>query len=330
MIISTIKIQPYTLNESGQAHVPKWTKKFSVEKIIDGIEEAAKRYLAYDKGELVQQSVSTFLEKVPGVMVVKDMPPAKQKIAYTKGIARNRFGYWDDRVGSILLENYVSALKKQGWDEEAIVKDFEEEVIPLTKKAKHWSEWKNTLEAWTEQIKGWQKSSQPVPPALPVPKERSWEDIRSHFAFDWMELEGRIKALSFIGKNFPTFSSEKFYADIFTHISAFASGLLDIYRKHPDKVVPEDKSYISWFLSQSKLLEHFNIPDEIEYEEHVALTVLSDKCWEILLELFDFLYIPKMNFTHKDADVLLMFHIERCQDALRSPSMTEGSDRTNA
>src|ERR1700728_4830533 len=101
------KISPLSLNESGKRHITEWLKKFDVETILDGIDIAAKKYLKYENNEIDQASAELFLSKIGGVIVVKNMPPIQQKIAYIKGIARNRFSYWDDKKGSIILSNYI-------------------------------------------------------------------------------------------------------------------------------------------------------------------------------------------------------------------------------
>lgn len=148
------KIEPFILNENGIQNVSTWIKKYSVEKIIDGIDEAASSYLKYYNDELEQESVELFLEKIVGVIIVKDMPPIKRKLAYIKGIARNRF-YWDELKGSRILQDYIDALESKDWTEEMILEDLEKEIIKLTKEAKNWSNWRTIIESWTEDINKW-------------------------------------------------------------------------------------------------------------------------------------------------------------------------------
>jgi len=61
------------------------------------------------------------------------MHPIKQKLAYIKGIGRNRFGYWDNKKGSIILSKYIEALENHVWSNEQIL---EIEVIKITKMQK--------------------------------------------------------------------------------------------------------------------------------------------------------------------------------------------------
>lgn len=152
------KIQPYTLKKHFKVEILKLFEKYKQDEILDAINIAAKKYLQYDyEDKLEQNSVEEFLSKIGGVLVNKNLPPIKQKLAYIKGICRNRFGYWDNTRGSIILNNYVKALTDYGWSDDKILEDLETEVMSVAKEAKHWTEWRNTLEGWTDSVKSWDK-----------------------------------------------------------------------------------------------------------------------------------------------------------------------------
>ncbi len=152
------KIQPYTLKKHFKVEILKLFEKYKQDEILDAINIAAKKYLQYDyEDKLEQNSVEEFLSKIGGVLVNKNLPPIKQKLAYIKGICRNRFGYWDNTKGSIILNNYVKALTDYGWSDDKILEDLETEVMSVAKEAKHWTEWRNTLEGWTDSVKSWDK-----------------------------------------------------------------------------------------------------------------------------------------------------------------------------
>lgn len=153
------KIQPYTLKKHFKTEILKLFEKYKQNEILDAINVAAKKYLKYDyEDKLEQDSVEEFLNKIGGVLVNKNLLPIKQKLAYIKGICRNRFGYWDNAKGSIILNNYVKALTDYGWSEDKILEDLEKEVIPIAKEAKHWTEWRNTIEGWTNSVNSWDKN----------------------------------------------------------------------------------------------------------------------------------------------------------------------------
>lgn len=150
------KIQPYTLTKQFRTKILKLFKKYKHEEIFEAITISANKYLKCDsEGDIIQDSANEFLEKIGGILVNKNLPPIKQKLSYIKGICRNRFGYWDDRKGSIILSKYVQALTEYGWSDDKILQDLEEEVIRISKEAKNWSEWRNILENWTTQIYSW-------------------------------------------------------------------------------------------------------------------------------------------------------------------------------
>jgi len=155
------KMKPYTLKKAGIKKVEKLLKKFNFTDIIDSIDISASNYLKYDSEEnLVQKSVENFFNKIGGILTLKNKSPIDQKIGYIKGICRNRFSYWDNRKGSIILSNYVSALKNYGYSDEEILEDLENEVMPKTINSPHWSAWHTLIGGRTENIHNWEKQNE--------------------------------------------------------------------------------------------------------------------------------------------------------------------------
>lgn len=299
------KIKPLSLNETGTASVRDWLKKFSTEKILDGIDEAGKKYFKYENGELTKDSAELFLSKVPAVIAVKQMPPIKQKLAYIKGIARNRFGYWDDRKGSIILNNYVRALEDYGWTEEQLINDLENEVIPLTKDASNWSQWKNTLENWVDDINKWEKptSKSAQRESLYQAQTINLEDLdisayrSTSYAFD------RIEALTHIGAAFPNFNSKTFKEEALLTLLQFVNQLEAAYAAAPGVEIVEDENYVSNFVTNCSLFEYFELPDW-QVKNFGALHVLREKCEEIFEDMFSELYLPRTLYKRKDIEIL--------------------------
>ena len=161
MVVSYIenKIDNFSLKESGIKKIPPLTKKYDLADILESIDLSASKYLRYDnEGNLFQESAEEFLNKIGGILVNKNKPPIERKASYIKGICRNRFSYWNPQTGSLVLNNYINALRKYGWSEERILDDLENEVIPKTKEAKNWSEWRGLIEKWTEDVNGWERN----------------------------------------------------------------------------------------------------------------------------------------------------------------------------
>ena len=155
------KIENFSVNETGMRTIEKLTKRFDLSDILEAIDISESKYLQYDaNNELIQDSVEQFLNKIGGILVLKNKPPVDKELAYIKGICRNRFNYWDNRVGSIILNNYISALREFGWNEEKILDDIQAEVKPKTIECKSWTQWKNLIAGWTADIKKWAKQEE--------------------------------------------------------------------------------------------------------------------------------------------------------------------------
>lgn len=152
------KIQPYVLNKQCKIDMAKFFKKYKHSDILEAIDIASDKYLKFDNNDnLVEESIDEYLDKIGGILVNKNLPPIKSKLAYIKGIGKNRFKYWDNVKASTILNYYVKALKDYGFSDEKILQDLEDEVIRMTKEAEGWSYWCDTLNAWTDEINSWEK-----------------------------------------------------------------------------------------------------------------------------------------------------------------------------
>jgi len=153
------KISNFCLSEPGKRGVEKLIHKFALSDILDAVDISATKYLKYDTANnFTKDSVEDFINKIGGILNIRNRPPIDQKLAYIKGICRNRFNYWDQKKGSIILNGYVKALKEYGYTEKQILEDLVNELEPKTKEADNWSGWKDLVEGWTDDIKKWIKS----------------------------------------------------------------------------------------------------------------------------------------------------------------------------
>lgn len=197
------KIENFSLNETGARNIEKLAKKFDLSDILEAIDISASKYLQYDiENKLIQDSVEQFINKIGGILVLKNKSPVDKELAYVKGICRNRFNYWNNRVGSIILNNYVSALREHGWGEERILNDIQTEVKPKTLECKNWTQWKNFIEGWTADIEKWEKQGE----------ERAWSYDISELKEIAKELYSTkiniLPALKHIGSVFENYTSE--------------------------------------------------------------------------------------------------------------------------
>ena len=242
------------------------------------------------------------------MIVVKEMPLLKQKIAYTKGIARNRFGYWDDRKGAIILNNYLNALKDYGWNDEQLLKDIENEVMPMTKEANNWSQWKNTLEGWTDDIQKWDKpnSKESRRESLYERHEISLDSLESGAHYTKCCADDKIEGLIHIGSAFPDFNSKTFAEESTITILSFINQVQELYNSAPGKEIEEDKEFVPNFLESCSLVEYFDIPDTAT--NYGVLLVLSEKSREIIEDILTDFYLPRTLYKRKDIDILLKLY----------------------
>jgi len=152
------KIGIFDLNERGKRTIEKLINKYDLPDILEAIDISAKQYLKYDTSDnLIKDSVEDFVNKIGGILYIKNKPPIERKLAYIKGICRKKFNYWDNKKGSIILKDYVNALREYEWTEEEILSDLVNELEPKTKEMHCWSEWKRLVEGWTDDIRNWEK-----------------------------------------------------------------------------------------------------------------------------------------------------------------------------
>ncbi len=233
MLVSYIesKIDSYNLRDSGVSKVIALTKKYDLADILESVDLSATKYLRHGaEGKLTQESVEEFFNKITGILVIKNRPPIERKLSYIKGICRNRFSYWSPQAGAIVLNNYVNALRNQGWSDEQVLKDLEGEVELKTKELRNWSEWKALLEGWTEDIKGWGAQANDEKAADNENKEEELEsDELQGYAEDLVRDKADIvPALEYIGKVFQNYSDadlnpciDKFVLDYLLALSEY-------------------------------------------------------------------------------------------------------------
>ena len=283
-------MNPYSLNENGLKSLEKLMKEFTIEDILESIDIATKKYIKFDeKGEIIKESVEMAFNKVGGICALKNMPEINQKLAYVKGICRNRFSYWDDRKGSLILNNYIDALKNYGWDNEGIVNDIEDEVIPKTKEAKNWTQWKNLIEQWTDDVNGWEKEV-----AVEHVKEFSVESLETHANIMFGEMKDRVDALIHIGQIFPLFKKSEFKRSILSDVEQVYKSLYG------------DSQDFSSFVKSSTSLKFFKIPENPCPDNLGILMVLENTAFELIESILDSFYLENSNYSDKDKKILNM------------------------
>ncbi len=280
------KMEVFSLNENGKLNVSKWVNKFETNSILDAIDISAKQYLKYENGKPTQDSTEIFINKIGGILTVSNMSPLKQKIAYVKGIARNRFPYWNEKRGSIILSNYIEELK-QHWDEEALIEDLDKEIIPLTKDVESWNEWISTIEKWTSDIRGWEKQVKYEFEDTPLQKEEySLEQLESFVRVDMWHQNDTKEALAHVASVYPNFEKEKFYIEL-------DMCLLEFLRNHNDfdNVIDDyeqlKQRILSYIFEETTLNHYFHYHEE---DNLGVLMILDTVTHDLLADIFSYCY----------------------------------------
>jgi hypothetical protein len=252
-----------------------------------------------------------FLAKIAGVIVVKGMPPVKQKLAYIKGIARNRFNYWDARRGAIILNNYVRALEDYGWTEGQIVDDLENEIIPKTKEASNWTGWKSLIENWTAEIEKWEKptSISARRKEFNSGREVTPEDRESSARYTQSFADDKIDALAHLGKAFPNFSEIAFRDSVQRAVLQFLRHLKEIYKNSSDASIDDFDFDFSGFIETQGLTGYFN--PESDMENYGMLENLSEAAQSLLFDTISDFNLTRTLYKRSDAEGILAIHLDK-------------------
>lgn len=290
-------IYPYTLNDKGTRDIENLIKKFSIDEIFSAIDKGKTVYLKYDEnGKLTQDSVDILLNKLSGIIINSRRSSVDNKIHYIKGICRNRFGYWDDQQGITILKAYVNALRNQSWSDDKILLDLETEASDVAKNSKNWSEWRNTMEKWTDDINNWEKDEDKQEEKIPI----SVDEIEAQAESTAKDVLMFFDLVKYLSVPFGVSDEKALLSDFLNgvdiymteQISAFkgeyeiAGEILNIEDLSPD---PGTTKLISAFLRTS------NIDSGLKF-------YIDDLCFWYFSHWMDNLYFPSMGiYDQKDA-----------------------------
>ncbi len=66
-------------------------------------------------GKPTSQSVDNFLSKIGGIAHNNSLAPIEQKLMHIKNICKSKFLYWNTDKATVILNNYIKALRKNKW-----------------------------------------------------------------------------------------------------------------------------------------------------------------------------------------------------------------------
>ena len=125
------KIRPFSLNEKGRADIARLVTQYQYNILKECIDIGVAKYFRYDdNGQLVQESVNNFLNKLGGIAHNKSLPAIEQEITHLKNKGKYTFRYWRDDLANQILHDYVKVLRVH-WTEQMVVEDLKGETARL-------------------------------------------------------------------------------------------------------------------------------------------------------------------------------------------------------
>lgn len=262
------KMPGYSLKEKAKKEVAKALNKYTVAKVLDTIDDAAEKTLKYDgNDELIRDSVEAYILNIHKFLYVDSQPVIRQKMFYVCGICKNRFNYWNREKGMQILETYVDALKRHGYNEGMLIKDMDDEVMPMTKKSKNWSEWSGILEDWTDQINSW-KQDENKPSEEKI--HASEEMLIRNDTIDEENLQAGIEVLTRLYRMGHLYTTESDYSieySIRDILCLFLDEELELYEEKESIPDANDKSLIEKFVDDMNFYNFFSNDWDVDDEE---------------------------------------------------------------
>lgn len=161
--IINLKIAPMSLNEKGRSTIKKLLNQYQYTLVLECVEISFSTYINYDEnGNATKESVENFINKIGGIAYNKSLSPLVAKIRHIVNLVRNDFSYFDSNKAQALINSYVKALRSNDYSDDMIIKDFDEELIPMIGECKNWSEWKSRMELWINNVYDWNNSTKSI------------------------------------------------------------------------------------------------------------------------------------------------------------------------
>ena len=147
-------ISPFFLNKEQKLYIKDLNQRYEREFLAKCVDIAAKKYLKYDeKGQVIEESIQEFINKIGGIAYNKSRPPIEQEINHVNNAGKSAIADWNSKKADILLHDYATALESSfNWQEKTIVDDLRGDTLRYTKDSKNWSSWSKMIRAWIDYI----------------------------------------------------------------------------------------------------------------------------------------------------------------------------------
>lgn len=127
------KFESFILSKSSEQNISKLVSKYGIISVLDNIDTVVSKY-HYIEDE--DERLKTCYAKLGAFLNLSTKPEHRQKIAYIKGIARNKFNYFNEKTASILLNKY--------YEDGYCLDDLKSKLI--NNEFRHWTMFKGYLE----------------------------------------------------------------------------------------------------------------------------------------------------------------------------------------
>jgi hypothetical protein len=322
------KIEPYSLSKQGTQNVRKAIRKSNFTTALDAIDETFLHYVTFDNGEDINQaSVNTFINKIGGYLYINSLPPVEQEMYHVLNCCKVRFNYWDQKKAKGFLQDYVNALREQGWDEERILEDLKTELRRVSNDSKNWSEWKEIVLKWTSDIRGWSKEKPLVQDesgkhSIPDEHMNRNEDISITFASDrFVTFKYLYETSGFCNphrwRNVLNYLDDELYRFLINQRNEFTS------KKGIPLAKPIEDVMVDYVVGDhllSLMLEddedlgagNENMPTGVKsyFFEDLFVTILRD--------MFSYFYLPSTNYDFRSSIKAIDYFIRNYKEVFRN------------
>ena len=78
-----------------------------------------------------------------------------------------------------IINDYIRALRKNNWIDKQILEDLDKEVMNVVTNSGNWSQWRNQMENWTEDILNWE-SDEKIAENQTILPEKLYSNTRNY------------------------------------------------------------------------------------------------------------------------------------------------------
>lgn len=293
------KIAPFSLSEFGKNDISVLLQQFDFECLKEAIDISFKNYINFDEnGNITNDSVQLFLKKIGGIAHNNQLPPINKKIRHILNICNSKFNYFDFQKANVIMEDYIKALRKNGWSESEILYDLENETMNEVKKCTNWTQFRILIEGWTNSLLEPTKQEEQLITNNNLKIEKNYEIIKAigsgSFGITYLAVDKSldknfvIKEFSceMIDDNYNIKFFEKFKKEIKYLFDLHHENIVSIY----DYVIDDNAKRACY------IMEYINGKNIYQY-----LLENPNKVNEIFVQLIDaFEYLEKKNICHRD------------------------------